>query len=71
MLLQKNENANNKKQFSLKKGKQVNPIREDGATKEEYRRLLDDYIYTPVVRQQVDAEADDFSQRNGGEQKTV
>ena len=30
-----NENTNNKKEFSLKKGKQVNPIREDGATKEE------------------------------------
>ncbi len=30
-----NENTNNKKQFSLKKDKQVPPIREDGTTQEE------------------------------------
>ena len=30
-----NENTNNKKEFSLKKGKQVPPIREDGTTQEE------------------------------------
>ena len=60
-----------KKQFSLKKNKQVNPIREDGATKEEYQRQLDNYMYDPVVRQQVDAEADNFIQRNGGEQAVI
>lgn len=60
-----------KKQFSLKKNKQVNPIREDGATKEEYQRQLDNYMYDPVVRQQVDAEVDDFIQRNGGEQAVI
>ena len=57
--------------YSLKRSKQINPILNEDAAKAEYQELLDNYMYDPIVRQQVDTEADDFIQRNGGEQALI